>query len=243
MNKFKDLYETKLKEHLCKSNARLRLELPQIFTGFSCTYDIDQKSIYVCQLDTETPLMQKDWRWDTVLRRVWKLCPSKWHRDSVDNTRHPLDVLADLDLYSDGIQELSQHVAWCMDVIYTEAAKRTGFMKKGKHYIAIGNGTYSQAEDALLTTAQKTAFTWSGADNDDGRTPSRKTRGNILEASATIALITEPQQTVWLRYLLLKCFEISLGNEAVDVPMKSYDWLDEPLTKNYHPHMFPLKMP
>ena len=38
-----------------------------------------------------------------MLRRVWKLCPSIWHIYSVDNTRHPLDVLADLDVYSDGI--------------------------------------------------------------------------------------------------------------------------------------------
>ena len=199
--------------------------------------------MYLCQPDNDTPLMQKDWRWDTVLRRVWKLCPSRWHMDSVDNTRRPLDVLADLDLYSDSFGDLSQHGAWCMDVLNTEAANRAGLMNKGKHYVAIGNVYYSAAGDDLLTTEQKTALNWTRNDEDYERVPNRVNRGNILEASATIALIKEPQQTVWLRYLLLKTFEIAHGKEATDLLKNSHDWLDEPLTPATHPHLFPLKMP
>ena len=48
---------------------------------------------------------------------------------------------------------------------------------------------------------------------------------------------------MWLRHLLLKTCEIGHGTEAVNLLMKSHGWLDEPLTQNYHPHLFPLKMP
>ena len=91
----------------------------------------------------------------------------------------------------------------------------------------------------MLNYSQKAVFEWTGVDGELGRTPSNNC-GNILEASATIALITEPQQTVWLRHLLLKCVEVSQGTEAIDTLIKSYDWLDEPLTKESHPH-FPVR--
>ena len=63
-------------------------------------------------------------------------------------------------------------------------------------------------------------------------------RGNILEASATIALITEPQQTVWLRHMPPKAFETAHGKEATDLLKTSHDWLDEPLTAATHPNLF-----
>ena len=164
------------------------------------------------------------------------MCPSKWHRGCVDNLRHPLDVLADMDLFSDQVTELSQHGAWCMDVLYTEPARRTGHMQKGAHYRAISNEAYSRAGDVLLSTSQKANFDWVGAHGEEGRTPSANNQGNILDSSVTVALITEPQQTAWLRHLLLKCVEESEGPEA----MSSHDRLDEPLTKDTHPHLFPL---
>ena len=67
--------------------------------------------MYMVAANTTGPLMQKDWRWDTMLRRVWKLCPSRWFREQVDNSRHPIDVLGDLDLTYHDINELSQHGA------------------------------------------------------------------------------------------------------------------------------------
>ena len=76
--------------------------------------------------------------------------------DSVDNTRHPLDVLADLDLHSERFGDLSRHGAWCMGVLNIEATKRVGLMNKGKQYVAIGNGDYSKAGDDLLSTEQNT---------------------------------------------------------------------------------------
>ena len=107
-----------------------------------------------------------------MLRRVWKLCPSRWHRYSVDNLRHPLDVLADLDLYNDDRGHLSQHGSWCMDVLYTEACKRAGLMNKGKHYVTIGNEAYSLAGDDLLSNEQKASLGWSGNHYDQYRVPS-----------------------------------------------------------------------
>ena len=67
---------------------------------------------------TNEPLLQKDWRWDIMLRRVWKFCPSRWHRDQVDNRKHPIDVLCDLDLTCKDRNDLSHHGAWCMDVMH-----------------------------------------------------------------------------------------------------------------------------
>ena len=61
-------------------------------------------------------------------------------------------------------------------------------------------------------------------------------RGNISEASATLAMITEAQQTVWLRHLLLKTFEITHGKEKTDLLLTTHDWLDEPLFASTHPH-------
>ena len=153
--------------------------------------------MYLCQPDSETPLMQKDWRWDTMLRRVWKLCPSRWFRDQVDNCRHPIDVLCDLDLNSQDRNDLSQHGAWCMDVLYPEACNRTGFMGKHGHYVAVGNDAYSKAGDEMLSAEQKKLLDWIGNHDDFERTPSPVNRGNIMEASATLAMITEPQQIVW----------------------------------------------
>ena len=62
-----------------------------------------------------------------------------------------------------------------------------------------------------------------------------------MEAIATIAMITEPQQTVWLRHLLLKTFEFSHGKEMTDLLLTTHDWLDEPLTAATHPHLPPLR--
>lgn len=78
--------------------------------------------------------------------------------DPADNTRHPLDMLADLDLFSEGFGDLYQHGAWCMDVLYTGAATWAGLMNKGKNCVAIGNAPYSKAGDDLLSTEQKAAL-------------------------------------------------------------------------------------
>ena len=66
-------------------------------------------------------------------------------------------------------------------------------------------------------------------------------KGNIMEASATLAFLTEPQQTVWVRHLLLQAFECAYGAVLTEKLKKSHDWLDEPLSKESHPHLFPLK--
>ena len=58
-----------------------------------------------------------------------------------------------------------------------------------------------------------------------------------MEASATIAMITEPQQTVWLRHLPLKCVEESDGEEAIRTLMKSHGWFAQPLTRDTHQHI------
>ena len=129
-----------------------------------------------------------------------------------------------------------------MDILCTESAKRTGLMKKGMHYLAIGNETYSKAGDSLLTSSHKAVSEWRGTGGELGRTPGNNRRANILDASAAIALTTEPQQTVWLRHLLLlKCVEPSQRSEAMGTLLKSHDWLGEPLTKETHPHLFPVK--
>ena len=127
-----------------------------------------------------------------------------------------------------------------MYILCTEYAKRIGHMKKGNQYCAISNEAYPRAGDIFLCTSQRANLDWGGAHREEGRTPSANNRGNILESSATIALITEPQQTVWLRHLLLKRVEESEGPEAIRILMGSHDWLDEPLAKDTHPHLFPL---
>ena len=132
---------------------------------------------------TNGPLMQKDWRWDTMLRRVWKFCPSRWYRDQVDNCRHPIDVLCDLGQFNNDRNDLSQHGASCMDVLYTEACLRTGLMKGKGRYVATGNDSYSQAGGDTLSDDQKKLLGWN--------TINAVNRGNIMEASATIAIITE----------------------------------------------------
>ena len=124
-----------------------------------------------------------------------------------------------------------------------EASKRAGPMNKGKHYVAIGDGAYSRAGYDLLPNEQNTSVDWRGDHYDQDRLPSPSSRGNILEASATIALITEPQQTVWLRDLLLKTFEIDHGQEAIDLLKASHDWLGEPFTAATHPQLFPVRTP
>ena len=116
-------------------------------------------------------------------------------------------MLCDLGLTYQDINELSQHGAWCMDVLYSEACMRVGIMKKTAHYVAVGNDPYSKAGDSLLTDLQKVKLGWIGKHSDSERTPSVVNRGSILEASATLAMITEPQHTVWVRYMLLKVFE------------------------------------
>ena len=92
-----------------------------------------------------------------------------------------------------------------------------------------------------MSNEQKTSLGWTGKHMDNYRTPSAVNRGNILEASATLAMITEPQQTVWLRHLLIKTFEISQGKEKTDLLLTTHDWLDEPLSASTHPHLFPLR--
>ena len=62
-----------------------------------------------------------------------------------------------------------------------------------------------------------------------------------MEASAILAMITEPQETVWIRHLLLKVFEEAHGKPLTALLVKSHDWLDEPLTRETHPHLFPLQ--
>lgn len=175
--KFIDIYNDRLKNTVCASGARPRAELHNICSGYRCTYDLNQRQMYLHHPDGVTLLTQKDWRWDTAMMRVWKLCPSKWHRDSVDNMRHPLDILTDMDLCSDQITERSQHGDWCMDILYTESAKRTGLMKKGNQYCATSNEAYSRSGDVLLTTSQKTIFEWVGAHGEQGRIPSANKRG------------------------------------------------------------------
>ena len=62
-----------------------------------------------------------------------------------------------------------------------------------------------------------------------------------MEASTTLAMITETQQTVWVRHLLLKVSQEAHGEELTALLVKSHDWLDEPLTRETHPHLFPLQ--
>ena len=91
------------------------------FSGCHNVYEPHEQNMFMVFPLPSNPVKQKDWRWDTMLRRVWKLCPSRWFREQVDNRRHPIDVLGDLDLTYKDINELSQHGAWCMDVLYSEA--------------------------------------------------------------------------------------------------------------------------
>ena len=216
-----------------RSDAVLRPELQYIFSCCNCYYEPHQQNTYMATPITNEPLLQKDWRWDIMLRRVWKFCPSRWHRDQVDNRKHPIDVLCDLDLTCKDRNDLSQHGAWCMDVLYAEACLRTGLRKEKGRYVAMGNGPYSDAGDLMLNDEQKRLLTWD--------TLSAVNRGNILEASATLAMITEPQQTVWLRHLLLQTFELAHGKTLTGELLSSHDWLDEPLSATDHPHLFPLR--
>ena len=82
-----------------------------------------------------------------------------------------------------------------------------------------GMTPYSKAGNDLLSAEQKRLLGWVGNHDDFERTPSVVNRGDILEASATLAMITEPQQSVWVRHLLLKVFEtgtrIGKGESAV----------------------------
>ena len=66
-------------------------------------------------------------------------------------------------------------------------------------------------------------------------------KGIIMEASATLAFLTEPQQTVRVRHLLLQAFQCAHGAPLTEKLKKSHDWLDEPLGMETHPHLFPLK--
>ena len=63
----RDRCERMQKDKVCKSNARLRPELKQMFAGCKCNYDLNQQTLYLFQPDSETPLMQKDWRGNTML--------------------------------------------------------------------------------------------------------------------------------------------------------------------------------
>ena len=102
---------------------------------------------------------------------VWKFCPSRWFRDQVDNSRHPLDVLCDLYIFNQDRNDMSQHGAWCMDVLYTEACKRTVSMGKNGHYVAIGNDSYSRAGDDMLSAEQKTLLGWTSNHDNYEKTP------------------------------------------------------------------------
>ena len=110
---------------------------------------------------------------------------------------------------------------------------RTGLTKERGRYVAVGNGAYSEAGYLMLNDEQKRLLTWD--------TLSAVNRCNILEASATLAMITEPQQTVWLRHLLLQTFEFAHGKTLTGLLMTKHDWLDEPLPATTHPHLFPLR--
>ena len=112
-----------------------------------------------------------------MLRRVWNLCPSRWFIYQVDNCRHPIDVLCDLDLNSQDRNDLSQHGAWCMDVLYSEACKRTGLMGNSGHYVAVGDGSYSKAGDDMLPAEQKRLLDWVGNHDDFERTPQPRQQG------------------------------------------------------------------
>ena len=116
-------------------------------------------------------------------------------------------------------------------------------MSRTGHYVAVGNDPYSKAGDSLLSDVQKGQLGWVGNHDVFERTPNVVNRANILEASATLAMITEPQQTAWVRHLLLKVFELAHGLENVRVLLHTHDWLDEPLTGETHPHLFPHRRP
>ena len=119
-----------------------------------------------------------------------------------------------------------------MDVLYTEACSRVGLMKQKGNYVALPNDAYVEAGNLMLNEDQKTLLLW-----DSLNAPNK---GNIMEASATLAFLTEPQQTVWVRHLLLQAFEFAHGKPLTEQLKKSHDWLDEPLGKDTHPHLFPL---
>ena len=54
-------------------------------------------------------------------------------------------------------------------------------------------------------------------------------------------MITEPQQTAWVRCVLLKLFEEAHGKPLANLLLKSHDCFDEPLTYDSHPHLFQLR--
>ena len=145
LNSFVQKYDVAKTLPTSRSDAVLRPELQEIFSGCNVYYEPHQQNTYMATPMSNNPLEQKDWRWDTMLRRVWKFCPSRWHRDQVDNRRHPIDVLCDLDLNCKDRGDLSQHGAWCMDVLYTEACSRVGLMKQNGNYVALPNDAYVEA--------------------------------------------------------------------------------------------------
>ena len=122
-----------------------------------------------------------------------------------------------------------------MDVLYSEACARVGLMKSNGRYVALPNDAYVDAGALMLNEDQRVLLMW-----DSLNAPNK---GNIMEASATVAFLTEPQQTVWVRHLLLQAFECANGEELTKKLKRSHDWLDEPLSMESHPHLFPLKRP
>ena len=75
---------------------------------------------------------QVDYRWDTLLRRVYKLNPLKWLPEQVRNNENPIDIMIDMGCDAKDWHALSQYGSYCMDVLYTEALMRIGHAKNVK---------------------------------------------------------------------------------------------------------------
>ena len=81
---------------------------------------------------------------------MYKLNPAKWHTEQVRNHENPVDIMIDMGPVAKDWQALSQHGAYCMDVLYTEALLRVGYARQVKGYLTVGNDVYSKAGDAIL---------------------------------------------------------------------------------------------
>ena len=225
------------------SDAELDINLQDLFSGYKIIVTEQGDFVRTHEEDERMEqLKQSSYRWDTFLRRVWKRPPVTWHLDQVKNKCNPIDILLDMNLNRDQTAELSKHGAWCMDLMYTEARIRLGSLCKHAVYLAVENATYSAVGDLILTDKQNKALNWVGTQNESGDNvlPGVRYRGDILEASATIACVTIPQQTVWIRMLLMKIIEVEKGPRGLQNLFKSHDWLDAPLTRKSHPHLFAL---
>ena len=127
-----------------------------------------------------------------------------------------------------------------MDLLYTEAAVRLQLVRPNVKYCTIKNDTDSRVGDKLLSNRRALNLDWHHEYGNPQRVPCENGRGNIFEASATIALMTEPQQVVWIRHLLMECVLEQDGHQAAETLKTTHDWVARPLGPDTHPHLFPV---